>query len=107
MAKQTDKTPKTPGRRGRRSLSAADKQAMSEARTRAAQNRKVLLEAVTNSEDVLKPKFWNKLDTERQLAIRTAIDGSLEATKNEQIAKLEAQLAALKGTPATAEAPQA
>ena len=82
-------------RRGRKpgTMSAEDKSAMAEGR----KARGITLKTLNHSNATLKPDFWAKVDPERAAKFVAAIAQVGESAKADEIAALEAKLAALKG----------
>ena len=87
-------------RKSRGAISPADKVLMKNARIQAAKDKKELLGLVSSGNQAVNPKFWMKVDPERADQIVAAIGKATAKAKAAKIAKLEAELNALKGVPA-------
>ena len=86
---------RTGNKRGRKpgTMSVQDKEAMAEGR----KARGITLNTLNHNASVLKPAFWSKVDPDRAAQVVAAIAQVGESAKADEIAALEAKLAALKG----------
>lgn len=80
-----------------RQLSEARKRAMQDARVKTRDERVDAEEALKTNSQFVNPKFWRNIDAELLLEIEGAIEKAKESAKKAKIARLEAELAALKG----------
>lgn len=89
---------KVPGkRRGRPSLTEADKAHMAQRRTEAANEKKSALDFLEHNPQFRNPKFWNSVPSDVSQSIVDAIRKGGEKAKLDEIKALEAKIAALKG----------
>jgi hypothetical protein len=102
MVRSTGKSPEnSKGERimGRKkgSLSAEQKTAMQEARKVTREQRTAALEAIGSNPQFTHPKTWERVDSDTVNAVAKAIEKSRNAAKKAEIARLEKELAALRG----------
>ena len=81
----------------RRELTADEKVAMQEARIKTKQERAEAMAALCGNPQFMNPKFWKSVDADLLVTIEKSINKAKQAEKNAKIAKLEAELAVLKG----------
>ncbi len=80
-----------------RQLSESRKRAMQDARVKTRDERVTAEEVLKTNSQFVNPKFWRSIDAELLLEIEGAIEKAKESAKKAKIARLEAELAALKG----------
>lgn len=90
-------TKKTGKKRGRTSLSEADKAHMAERRTAAATEKKAALEALNTNPQFRNPKFWGTVPATFSSEIVSAIQKGGDKAKQAEIRELEKKLQSLKG----------